>query len=170
MADNAQELFEHGLKDIYDAEHKLVRALAKMAKDVEDEKLSQGFEQHRKVTEGQVDRLEKVFELMDRRPSRQPCPGIDGLIKEYSKFVREEKPEPAVLNVFATEAAKKVEYYEIVSYRGLIELANQLGEGEAARLLQETLREEEQTAQQLERMSKQLGRELAAVTTEEEEE
>ena len=164
MADNAQELFEHELKDIYDAEHKLVKALAKMAKDVEDEKLSQAFEEHRDVTQGQVERLEEVFELLDVRAQRQPCAGIDGLIREYTKFVREEKPEGPVLDVFATGAAKKVEHYEIQAYKGLIELAQQLELPDAVELLQQSLREEEQTAQKLERMSKQLGRQLAEVS------
>ncbi|MFN2431571.1 MAG: ferritin-like domain-containing protein [Gemmatimonadota bacterium] len=166
MAENAQELFEHELKDIYDAEHKLVKALAKMAKDVEDEKLSQGFEQHRQVTEGQIERLEQVFELLDTRAERQPCAGIDGLIREYTKFVREEKPEGPVLDVFATGAAKKVEHYEIVAYKGLIELAEQLDLSEAAELLQQSLREEEQTAQKLERIGKQLGQQLATASAE----
>lgn len=166
MADNAEELFEHELKDIYDAEQKLVKALAKMAKQVEDEKLAAGFEEHRQATEGQIERLDQVFEIIGKRPARQPCAGIDGLIKEYTKFVREERPDPAVLNVFATGAAKKVEHYEIVAYKGLIELAQQLGHDDAVTLLEETLREEEETARRLEQISKKLGRELELVSQE----
>ena len=163
MADTAHELFEHELKDIYDAEHKLVKALERMAKKTENEKLAQGFEQHRQVTEGQVERLKQVFDLIEKRPQRQPCAGIDGLIREYTKFVREEKPEAAVHDLFAAGAAEKVEHYEIVAYKGLIELANQLEMEDAAELLNVTLREEEETARKLERMSRQLGRELTAV-------
>ncbi|MBA2565603.1 MAG: ferritin-like domain-containing protein [Gemmatimonadetes bacterium] len=166
MADNAQELFEHELKDVYDAEHKIVKALAKMSKEVEDEKLAQGFEQHRQQTEGQIERLEQVFELIDTRPQREPCAGIDGLIREYTKFVREEKPEGPVLNVFAASAAKKVEHYEIASYKGLIELAQQLDETDAVELLQLNLREEEQTLTKLERVGKQLGQQLATASEE----
>ena len=163
MADTAHELFEHELKDIYDAEHKLVKALERMAKKTENEKLAQGFEQHRQVTEGQVERHKQVFDLIEKRPQRQPCAGIDGLIREYTKFVREEKPEAAVHDLFAAGAAEKVEHYEIVAYKVLIELANQLEMEDAAELLNETLREEEETARKLERMSRQLGRELTAV-------
>jgi ferritin-like metal-binding protein YciE len=163
MADTAHELFEHELKDIYDAEHKLVKALERMAKKTENEKLAQGFEQHRQVTEGQVERLKQVFDLIEKRPQRQPCAGIDGLIREYTKFVREEKPEAPVHDLFAAGAAEKVEHYEIVAYKSLIELANQLEMEDAAELLNETLREEEETAKKLERMSRQLGRELTAV-------
>ena len=165
MAETANDLFEHELKDIYDAEHKLVKALERMAKKTENEKLAKGFEQHRQVTEGQVERLERVFDLIDKRPRRQPCAGIDGLIREYTKFVREEKPDAPVHDLFAAGAAEKVEHYEIVAYKGLIDLANQLEMGEAAELLTETLREEEETAKKLERMSQQLGRELAAFET-----
>lgn len=134
-----------------------------MAKEVEDEKLSRGLDQHRQTTEGQIERLEQIFEILDLEPKRHPCAGIDGLIREYSKFIREEKPEGPLLDVFAASAAKKVEHYEIVAYKGMIELAKQLEMREAVNLLQQTLREEEQTAQRLERVSKQLGQQLAAV-------
>jgi ferritin-like metal-binding protein YciE len=166
MAETAQELFEHELKDIYDAEHKLVKALTRMAKDVEDEKLSQGFEQHREATERQAQRLEQVFELLDSKPQRQPCAGIDGLIKEYSKFMREQKPEGPVADVFAATAAQKVEHYEIVTYKSLIDLAGQLDLSQAVELLQQNLHEEQETARKLERMGKQLGQQLALASTE----
>jgi ferritin-like metal-binding protein YciE len=166
MADNAQELFEHELKDIYDAEHKLVKALAKMSKDVENEDLSQGFEEHRKATEGHIKRLEKVFKLVEAAPRRQPCAGIDGLIKEYTKFVREEKPEAPVLDAFAAGAARKVEHYEMMAYEGLIELARQLGQEEAVELLGATLQEEEETDRKLQALSSELEEALVEASAE----
>jgi ferritin-like metal-binding protein YciE len=165
MVENAQELLEHELKDIYDAEHKLVKALTKMAKDAADEKLSKGFLEHRQVTEGQIERLDGVFEILGKKPRRQPCPGIDGLIKEYSKFVREEAPDGPVLNAFATGAALKVEHYEIVAYKTLIGLAEQLNLPEAVSLLEQNLGEEEETAQKLERLSKKFGSALATASS-----
>ncbi|MFN2525819.1 MAG: ferritin-like domain-containing protein [Actinomycetota bacterium] len=153
------DLFIHELKDIYDAEHKLVNALETMASKVENPELKSGFEEHRKVTQGQVERLEKVFPLVDRKPSREPCKGINGLIEEFSTFV-EENPSDAVLNVFATGAALKVEHYEITAYQSLIKLADQLGLSEAAELFEQTLKEEQDTATELEAMSEKLGHEL----------
>ncbi|MGI8523899.1 MAG: ferritin-like domain-containing protein [Nocardioides sp.] len=161
--DGATELFEHELKDIYDAEKKLVRATQSMSKKVKDRELSAALLEHSEVTEVQVGRLEEVFGLMGKKPSREPCKGINGLIEEFTTFVKEEKPSPEVLNFFATGAASKVEFYEIESYKGLIKLAQQMGQDEAARLLGQNLSEEEQTADQLEVMGEKLLKELVAV-------
>lgn len=149
MPENAKELFEHELRDIYDAEKKLVRATTSMAKKVSDSQLGGSLQEHSKVTENQTLRLEKVFEIIDRRPRREKCKGIDGLIEEFTSFVKEESPEPEVLDVFATAAASKVEHYEIISYRSLISLAGLLGLDDAASLLEESLREEEEAAEEL---------------------
>ena len=158
--DTGKELFEHELRDIYDAEHKMLRSLESMAKKVTNTELSQAFELHRKTTENQIGRLERVFELVDRAPRREPCEGINGLIEEFTEFVKEEDPAEPVLNVFASAAALKVEHYEICAYKSLILLADQMGNSEAAQLLQETLREEQETAQELETMSEKLGQEV----------
>ena len=156
------ELFIHELRDIYDAEHKLINALETMANKVPHPELQQAFHQHRKVTEGHAQRLEKVFELVDRKPSRQPCHGINGLIEEFSDFVKRESPADEVLNVFATGAALKVENYEITAYKSLMKLADQMGLSEAGELFQENLKEEEDTAKELEMISPELGQTLAA--------
>ena len=161
MTDTGRELFEHELRDIYDAEHKLINALEKMAKDASDEQLTQAFTEHREVTQQQAERLERVFELIERAPRREPCAGINGLIEEYQKFNKEEDPSPEVRDVFATGAALKVENYEISSYKSLIKLANQLGLTEAVTLFQESLREEEETAREVEQMSEILGKKLS---------
>ena len=160
--ESGKDLFIHELKDIYDAENKLVNALEDMAKKVENPQLKQSFEEHREVTQQQVDRLEKVFPMVDRKPSREACKGINGLIEEFKEFVKEEEPSGEVLNVFATGAALKVEHYEIVSYRSLIKLADQLGLADAAAIFQQNLSEEEETATELETMSEKLGQELPA--------
>jgi ferritin-like metal-binding protein YciE len=160
--ETGKDLFIHELQDIYDAENKLVNALETMASKVENPDLKQAFEEHREVTRGHVDRLEKVFPLVDRKPSREPCKGINGLIEEFSSFVKEEDPGEKVLNVFATGAAQKVEAYEIMGYKSLIGLADQLGLSEAAQLFEETLKEEQEAAQELETLAGKLGQELPA--------
>ena len=158
--DSAKELFEHELRDIYDAEHKLVNALETMAKKTTNDQLSKSFQDHRTVTQGQIERLDKVFGLIDRAPRREPCDGINGLISEFSGFVKDESPSEKVLDVFATAAAQKVEHYEICSYKSLIKLADALGLSEAAELLEQSLKEEQETAMELETMSEKLGQEL----------
>ena len=158
--DTARDLFEHELRDIYDAENKLVNALETMAKKASNEQLSKSFEEHRQVTKGQIERLDKVFGLIDRAPRREPCDGINGLISEFSGFVKDESPSDKVLDVFATAAAQKVEHYEICSYRSLIKLADTLGLSEAAELFEQSLKEEQEAATELEAMSEKLGQEL----------
>jgi ferritin-like metal-binding protein YciE len=158
MADTAHQLFEHHIRDMYDAEQKLVRALKRMAKNASNRELAKGFTAHARTTQRQVRRLEQVFKRLGRKARRQPCAGVDGLIEEYATFVREEEPSDEVLDAFAAEAGLKVEHYEIVAYKGLIDLANQLGLKNEAGLLKETLKEEEETASELEAMSKSLGK------------
>ena len=155
--DRGVELFQHELKDIYDAENKLSRELKSMAKKATDEQLVDGFREHQQQTEGQIRRLEQVFGILDRKPDREVCHGINGLIKEFKSFVEEEDPSPQLLDVFAASAALKVEHYEISSYNSLIKLANQAGLTEAVSLLQENLTEEEATAQKLDTLSEKLG-------------
>ncbi len=157
----AQELLEHGLKDMYDAEKRLVDALDTMASEVSDRQLAQGFEMHRKQTRGQIDRLEKVFKAVGSKPEREECHGIVGLVEEFETFVKEENPSDDVLNVFASSAALKVEHYEIASYKSLIKLAHQAGMTEVVALLEQNLNEELENARKLETMGIQLGRELA---------
>jgi ferritin-like metal-binding protein YciE len=160
LAETAKELFEHELRDIYDAELKLVRATERMAKKVDDPGLKRSFQEHSQVTKGQVRRLEKVFDLVGRKPRRERCKGIDGLIEEFTTFVKEEDATPEVIDVFASVAAGKVEHYEIAAYQGLIQLAIQLGIEEGVTLLEETLAEEIETSQKLETAGRELGQKL----------
>jgi ferritin-like metal-binding protein YciE len=158
--DTAIDLFEHELRDMYDAEHKLTRALQTMAKKATNKELQEGFEEHLVVTETQAERLERVFEIIDRKPRREPCDGINGLISEFSSFAKEEDPSGPVLDLFATGAALKVEHYEICAYKSLIKLADLLGMSEAADLFEQSLKEEQATAQELEQLSEKLGHEV----------
>lgn len=151
------ELFEHELKDIYDAENKLSRELGGMAKKASDQELEEGYLEHQRQTDGHIKRLEEVFGLVDKKPSREPCHGINGLLKEFKTFVADEKPTPELLDVFAIGASLKVEHYEIASYRSMIQLAKQAGLADAVPLLELNLSEEQETADKLEVLAEKLG-------------
>jgi ferritin-like metal-binding protein YciE len=157
MAETLQELFEHELRDIYDAEHKLVRALESMAKKTPDESLAQEFREHRDATKDQIKRLEQVFKLLDKKPRREPCRGINGLIDEFTKFVKEEEPSDEVLSTFAIGAALKVENYEIVAYESLLRLTKSIELRDAVDPLRRNLLEERRTAEQLEAFADELS-------------
>ena len=158
--ETAKDLFLHELKDIYYAENKLTKELKQMAGQVRNDQLSSAIEEHRGVTEKQVDRLDRVFEIIGEKPSGEKCDGIEGLLQEFKSFVNDEKPAGPVLDVFATAAGVKVELYEMAAYGSLIRLADQLGLSEAAELFQTTLNEEEDAARELEQMNEKLGQEI----------
>jgi ferritin-like metal-binding protein YciE len=138
-----EDLFLDGLKDLYYAEKKILRALPKMAKGAESEEVTAAFEKHRAETEGQVDRLDQVFELFGKT-----CPAIDGILEEGSEILEEYKGAPA-LDAGLVAAAQAVEHYEIARYGTLIAWAEQLGKPEAVELLKATLDEETATDEAL---------------------
>jgi ferritin-like metal-binding protein YciE len=143
-----EDLFTHGLKDIYNAEKQLVKALPKMAKAASCEKLKAGFEEHLTQTEGHVERLETIFRSLDVNGKGVKCAAMEGLVQEGSETIHEDA-EPAVHDAALIAAAQKVEHYEIASYGTLLAFANLLGNSEAADLLQQTLQEEKETDQKL---------------------
>jgi ferritin-like metal-binding protein YciE len=145
------DLFLDGLKDIYYAEKKILKALPKMAKGAESEQVSAAFEKHRAETEDQVERLEQVFELMDKPARGKTCPAIDGIIEEGQEILDEYKGAPAV-DAGLVAVAQAVEHYEIARYGTLIAWAEQLGMSDAVKLLKATLSEEEKTDAALSRL------------------
>src|SRR6476661_6089403 len=142
------ELFHDTLKDIYYTEKKILAALPKMAKAAQNDDLSAAFEKHHGETEEQVARLEQVFELIDEKPQGKKCAAIEGIIEEGQEIMKEYKGSPA-LDAGLLAAAQAVEHYEISRYGTLRTWAEELGLGDAASLLQETLDEEEATDQAL---------------------
>jgi ferritin-like metal-binding protein YciE len=168
--EDPREMFLHELADIFDAEHKLTTAMERMAKKVSNQNLKSLIEDHLEETEGHVKRLEMAFKSMDEKPKRQPCKGMSGLIEEYQQFVKEEKPEPALLDVYAVGAAIKVEHYEISSYQSMIEMARMLGLEEEAAILEENLKEEQTALQKLQAMGQELLADLPPMESEEGEE
>ena len=133
-----------GLQDIYDAEHQITQALPKMTEAATSPKLKQAFEKHLAETQGQITRLEKVFDLLGEKPKRKACVATKGLIAEGNEHIKEVAKGP-VLDAVLIEGAQKIEHYEIASYGTARTYANQVGQTEIAALLEETLKEEEAT-------------------------
>lgn len=156
-----EDLFLHMLKDVYHAEKQALRAYPKMVKQLESEELKKAFETHREETLGQIERLEQVFELMDRRARGEPCEAIQGLIEE-AKEVMEEAEEPAVLEAGIIAAAQAMEHYEIARYGTMVAWARQLGMDDAAKLLEQTLAEEKKTDELLTRIAEAQSNRKAA--------
>jgi ferritin-like metal-binding protein YciE len=142
------DLFLHGLQDIYYAEKRIVTALPKMIAKASSEDLRDGFETHLEETRGQIDRLERVFALCDETPRAVDCPAIDGIIEEAEEISGEVEDE-AVLDAALASAAQAVEHYEISRYGSLIAWARALGREDCADLLHETLEEEKATDKKL---------------------
>ena len=129
------------LQDIYYAERQILKALPKMAKAADSEKLKQGFMKHREETEHQVERLQQVFEHMGKRARGQTCEAINGIIEEGEEFVGEFEKGP-VLDAALAANAQAVEHYEMARYGTLIAWFEAIGMTEPARLLEQTLEEE----------------------------
>ncbi len=145
MALNSMEqLFLNELKDVYSAEKQLVRALPRMAKAAESPSLQQAFTKHLGETKGHVERLEQIFEALGETSRGKKCKGMEGLIEE-GKEVLEEDGEPEVIDAALISAAQRVEHYEMAAYGCLVTYAGLLGNSAAARLLKQTLAEEEAT-------------------------
>jgi ferritin-like metal-binding protein YciE len=151
-AKNMQDLLIEELRDIYHAEKQLTRALPKMARAASNEQLKQAFTQHLEETQGQIERLEQVFEKLDTRTRGKHCHAMEGLIEE-AKEIMEMGLTPELLDVALIAAAQKVEHYEIAGYGTLVALAQASGFSEAAQLLQETLDEEKKTDQLLNKLA-----------------
>lgn len=143
-----QDLFHETLKDIYYAERQILKALPKMAKGAESAEVKNAFEKHRVETEGHVERLQKVFEIIGKRAQGKTCEAIQGLIEEGEEILDEFKGTSA-LDAGLVAAAQAVEHYEMARYGTLKRWAEVLGMQDAAKLLDETLREETKTDETL---------------------
>jgi ferritin-like metal-binding protein YciE len=138
------DLFLHLLKDMYNAEKQLLKALPKMAKKTESAELKKAFEKHTKETEGQVERLEQVFDILGKKAQGKPCAAMEGLVEE-GKEAMDEIEDAQVLDAALLSGAQAVEHYEISRYGTMVAMAKQLGLGDAAKLLDQTLTEEKNT-------------------------
>ena len=139
-----RETFLNELKDLYDAEKQLLKALPEMAQAARDEELKAAFLAHQKETEEQVRRLVQVFEAFDQQPAAKKCKGMQGLIEEAKELIKEEEGDAALIC-----AAQKAEHYEIAAYGSLVAWAELLEEEEATELLHTTLEEEKAADEKL---------------------
>jgi ferritin-like metal-binding protein YciE len=146
------DLFKHGLEDLYYAENQIMKALPDMIEKATDSELKAGFEKHLAETEGQVHRLRQVFELLGAEPAGTKCPAIEGILKEGRDLMGEIGDEDT-MNVGLVAAAQAVEHYEITRYGALIAWASELGHTNCIPLFKANLAEEKATDQQLTRLA-----------------
>lgn len=157
MADQGlKELYIDELKDLYNAENQLVKALPKMAKAASSDQLRQGFEEHLEQTKGHVQRLEKIFQALGESPKGKKCKGMEGLIEEGAE-VMEEDYEGSVKDAALIGAAQRVEHYEIAGYGTVRSMAQTLGADDQVSILEETLEEEKETDQKLTELAEQIN-------------
>jgi ferritin-like metal-binding protein YciE len=152
----AHELFLHELADMLDAERKLVEALGEQAGEASNPQLQKAFSAHQAQTEKQVQRLEQVFEELGEQPKTTECQGLKGLLEELESFKSGEDPSPDILDVFSIGAASKVESYEISAYESMIILGRDMGHTSAVKLLQQNLKEEQQTLKKMNGLARKI--------------
>ena len=170
MKHNAlKDLYIDELKDIYDAESRLVKALPKLAKAATSGELRAGFEAHLEQTRGHVERLEEIFNGLDEKPTGKKCNAMAGLVKEGVETMDEDF-EGEVMDAALIAAAQRVEHYEIAAYGCVAAWAELLGEAEAQALLEKTLQQEKETDQKLTELSRQINVEAKNESEEGEEE
>jgi ferritin-like metal-binding protein YciE len=169
--ESLETLLQDEIKDIYDAEKQLTKALPKMAKKASAEELKDALEDHLRVTEQHIERLEEVFQHLDMPPRGKKCTGMQSLIKEGDEIISEAEDGPA-RDAVMIAAAQKVEHYEIASYGTMRTWASRLGKRDVAALLGETLDEEKDADQKLTSIAENLvnpqaaeGQEAARGTT-----
>jgi len=157
MKENAlKDLYIDELRDLYNAENQLTKALPKMAEAATSEELQAGFEEHLEQTRGHVERLEKIFEELGEKPTGKKCKGMEGLIEEGKEMI-EEEDEVETLDAGLISAAQRVEHYEIAAYGCVRTYANLLGEDDAVKLLEQTLKEEKETDQKLTMLAEKIN-------------
>ncbi len=148
-ANSLNDLFRHGLGDIYDAEQQILSVLDQMETETSDDTIRNRVRKHRNETEQQIQNLERCFELLSAQAPRVQCAAIRGLRDEKRAF-QQENPSEQALEVFNLDSANKTEHYEIASYRGLIDQARVLGQDDVRRLLEQNLRQEEEMSRWIE--------------------
>lgn len=151
-------LFFDELRDLYDAENRLVKALPKMAKAANSEELREGFEHHLEQTKEHVERLKQVLTSLGEKVTAKKCAGITGIVQEGEEMMHEDF-EGAVMDAALISAAQRVEHYEIAAYGCVHAWAKVLGEENAAELLEKTLQEEKETDEKLTELAGQINQE-----------
>jgi ferritin-like metal-binding protein YciE len=154
--DSIEKLFVEELKDLYSAENQITKALPKMAKASSSKELSSTFEHHLEETRGQIQRLDRIFSILDKSPKGKTCDGMKGLLQEGAEMLDEAK-EGAVRDAAMVSAAQRVEHYEMAGYGSVRAYAELLGKTDIAQLLQETLNEEKAADKKLTEVAKRVN-------------
>jgi ferritin-like metal-binding protein YciE len=163
------DLYVEELRDLYNAENQLLKALPRMAKAASHPELQAAFEEHEEVTRVQVERLDEIFAELDEKAKGKKCVAMEGLIEEAKELMQEDI-EPEVLDAALIAAAQKVEHYEIAAYGCVRTFARLLGYDDAAELLQETLDEEGEADKKLTELAESIINVEAKDAEEDEEE
>jgi ferritin-like metal-binding protein YciE len=151
-----KNLFIDQLKDLFNAENQLVKALPKMAKAANSPKLKSAFTNHLKVTEGHINRLEEILTKLDEKPGGKTCKAMQGLVEEGKEAIEQKEEDAKIKDAGLIAAARRVEHYEMAGYNVVYGYAQKLGLNEAAKSLQKTLQEEEQSEIDLTLLSNEL--------------
>ena len=165
----AQDFFVDELKDIYSAEKQAIRAYPKLAKAVSSPQLKEALQTHLEETKGQVERLDQVFEILEKRSSGKTCEAMKGLVEETSEALEEIEKGP-ILDAALIACGQRMEHYEIAAYGTVVALATAMGQDEIAQLLSQTLEEEKATDQKLTQVSESVNKEAIGDDEEEEDE
>jgi|ERR1700722_4283381 ferritin-like metal-binding protein YciE len=152
---SVKDLLEDEIKDLYSAEKQLTKAIPKMAKGSNHSDLEAAFRSHLKETEGQVQRLERVAQILETKPTGKKCMGMEGVIEEGAEALDEDGDEN-VLDLGIIGAGSRVEHYEMAGYMTAISLAERIGEADVVKLLNESLAEEEAAEEKLRSIAKQI--------------
>jgi ferritin-like metal-binding protein YciE len=155
-----KHLYVEELKDIYNAENQMLKALPKMAKATTSPDLRAGFEEHLTQTHEHVARLEEIFSALGESPKGKKCKGMEGLVAEGAELI-EDDPAAEELDAGLISAAQRVEHYEIAAYGCVSAYAKLLGEDQASLLLRKTLEEEKRTNEKLTELSTKINVEAA---------
>ncbi len=165
----ADDLFLEQLKDIYSAEKQAIRAYPRLAKVVASDELKQALKQHLEETKEQVERLDRAFEILEKRAGGRTCEGMKGLLEEAAQDVEEIERGP-ILDAALIGGLQRVEHYEIAAYGTVVALAEAMGQSEIQQLLAQTLDEEKDTDQKLTTVAQTVNEEAIAEAEEEEDE
>jgi ferritin-like metal-binding protein YciE len=158
--DSLRKLYVDELRDLYNAEKQLIKALPKMAKAASNDQLREAFEEHLRQTSGHVSRLEQIFDQLNEKPSGKKCLGMEGLVKEGADTIKEDYAD-AVMDAAIIGAAQRVEHYEMAGYGTARAFADLIGEKEHVSLLEQTLEEEKQADKKLTELSEEINPEAA---------
>jgi len=159
--ENLKELLIEELKDLYSAEKQIVKALPKIIRGAASAELKRAIQEHLDITKGQVTRLEEVFSHLEEKAKAKHCKGMEGLLKEGAECLEEEHAGP-LRDLQLIGAARRVEHYEIAAYGTTKAMASKLGLSDAAKLLNETLEEEEEADKKLSEVAEGLYEEVEA--------